>query len=173
MRQGSFEKNLSGFEMSTPTFNKKSNYEKKRATARVYVSTKQTIENIVGNRRDRVKIQEFANASEIYEMLYHLIDEDFDKLSFVIKALKHYFKDDIDVPNLLSQKDNQVTVKIFKTSKFLIENTMNNDRNKTYTDELYKAVQIYAVVYYTLGEDTENKKDILYNIITDYKKSYA
>ncbi|MFW3619479.1 hypothetical protein [Staphylococcus caprae] len=171
--RGGFNKKLTDYEMNnTPTFKKKPSYERKRSTVRVYESTKNIIEDIVGNRRDRVKIQEFANASEIYYMLFRLIeDKTTNKFQFVVSALNHYFNKEIKVPKLPNDKNKKVTVKVFKSSKTLIENTMNNDRTKTYTNEFFSAIEIYGVIYYVLGEDTENKKELMNQIIDDYQSS--
>lgn len=171
--RGGFNKKLTDYEMNnTPTFKKKPSYERKRSTVRVYESTKIIIEDIVGNRRDRVKIQEFANASEIYDMLFRMIeDTTVNKYQFVIAALNHYFNKEVKLPKLPTDKNKKVTVKVFKSSKTLIENTMNNDRTKTYTNELFNAIEIYGVIYYVLGEDTENKKALMSQIIDDYQAS--
>ncbi|HEK6547234.1 hypothetical protein [Staphylococcus capitis] len=171
--RGGFNKKLTDYEMNnTPTFKKKPSYERKRSTVRVYESTKIIIEDIVGNRRDRVKIQEFANASEIYDMLFRMIeDTTVNKYQFVIAALNHYFNKEVKLPKLPTDKNKKVTVKVFKSSKTLIENTMNNDRTKTYTNELFNAIEIYGVIYYVLGEDTENKKELMSQIISDYQAS--
>ena len=75
------------------------------------------------------------------------------------------------MPKLPTDKNKKVTVKVFKSSKTLIENTMNNDRTKTYTNELFNAIEIYGVIYYVLGEDTENKKELMSQIISDYQAS--
>jgi len=147
----------------------RSNYEQKRTTVRIYSSTKQIIENIVGNRRDRANIQEFANASDIYEMLDQLInDNSLNKLEVVIKALDFHYKKAVKIPHINDSQRNEVTVKIFKTSRNAIENTMHNDRSKTYTKEIAEAVKIYSIVYYVLGENTENKKELLRGIIKNY-----
>lgn len=171
--RGGFNKKLTDYEMdNTPTFKKKPSYERKRSTVRVYESTKNIIEKIVGNRRDRVKIQEFANASEIYDMLFRMIeDTTVNKYQFVIAALNHHFNKEVKLPKLPTDKNKIVTVKVFKSSKTLIENTMNNDRTKTYTNELFNAIEIYGVIYYVLGEDTENKKELMSQIIDDYQAS--
>lgn len=85
--------NSSESDLINSIINKSSNKEQKQSTAKVYKSTKNQLEEIVGNMKDRSIIKELDNAVVLYKNVYDKTGLDTDELlPLVKKALNQYDK---------------------------------------------------------------------------------
>lgn len=72
---------------------KKRPSEEKRTTVKIFKETKNKIDNIIDNRKDKHLIHELKIATDIYSSINELVGDDVeDKQSYVENAIKEYKK---------------------------------------------------------------------------------